>query len=325
MIFHAIEKVVEAGVEEIFINVNPEETQLQSAVGDGGRWGVKITFYVQEGGPQGIAHVVKCAEPLIGNDPFIFYLSDNIVFSSLKPFFEKFDQENLDCLLALSVVPDPERFGVPAIDADGKLVDVFEKPAVPPSNFAVTGIYLFNHHYFKAFSHITKSARGEYEIPSIFSYLLKNGYKVGYKEITGWWKDTGKPEDLLLANQLLLERLPAEEFKNQGVTAHGATIRGKVYLGSGTTVGSGVGITGPVMIGENCTLENCQVGPNVSISAGSTIRHGAITNSILLGNVTVDSASQIRDSIIGEQAKIVTHAHPESIKMIVGDHTVVEL
>jgi glucose-1-phosphate thymidylyltransferase len=324
MIFHAIEKAVEAGVEEIFININPEETQLQQFVGDGGHWGVKITFFVQEGGPQGIAHVVNCAQKFIGKDPFMFYLSDNIVFGSLQPFFEQFDKENLDCLLAFAKVPDPERFGVPTIGPDGKLLDVIEKPQNPQSDFAVTGIYLFNHNFFEAFKNSTKSARGEYEIPSIFQYLLRNNFKVGYNEITGWWKDTGKPEDLILANELLLKGLEEEKFLRADVQVNGANIAGKVAIGTGTTFGKNVTINGPVMIGENCSLENCTIGPNVTIGSGSTIKNCTITDSIVLGNASLTAPLNMTQSIIG--AKAIIESGKEKIsRLIVGDHTVLEV
>jgi glucose-1-phosphate thymidylyltransferase len=294
MIFHAIEKAVDAGITDIFINTNAEETELQKQVGDGSRWGIKITYYVQEGGPQGIAHVVNCAKEFIGTDPFMFYLSDNIILASLKPLFEKFDNENLDCLIALSKVPDPERFGVPRFGANGELVEVLEKPENPPSDFAVTGIYLFSPHYFKAFGTIEKSARGEYEIPSIFNYFLHNGYKMGYQEITGWWKDTGKANDLILANQLLMDAiLPVGE---------------KVAIGKDAVVGPNVNFTGPVIIGENCHLENCSVGPYVTVGVGSSISGVTIRNSIVFDNTTVSSPAVIENGIVSATASII----PES-------------
>src|SRR3989339_240945 len=237
MIFHAIEKVVEAGIEEIFINVNPGEEELQKYVGDGGHWGVKITFFEQTGGPQGIAHVVNLAKDFIGNDPFVFYLSDNITLGSLKPLAEKFDKENLNCLLAFAKVQDPERFGVGEFDAQGKLARILEKPANPPSNFAQTGIYFYDHNFFEAFKNIKKSARGEYEISDVNTWLIQNGFKVGWNEVTGWWKDTGKPNDLLIANHLLLDELPAAHFTNGASVEKGARLEGNIKIGAGSKIG----------------------------------------------------------------------------------------
>lgn len=333
MIFHAIEKVVEAGVEEIFINTNPGETELQKHVGDGGHWGIKITFFEQTGGPQGIAHVVNEAKKFIGDEPFIFYLSDNIILGSIKEMVEEFNKGNIDCMLALSKVPDPNRFGVPYFDESGKLIDVVEKPENPPNDFAVTGIYLYGSKiFFDVFNKIEKSARGEYEISAVHSHFLKNNYKVGYKEITGWWKDTGQASDLLLANKLLLEQMDSSEFPNHGSMDNSAQIEGKVHVGIGTQVKSGVKISGPVIIGENCILENCTVGPNVTIGSGCDVRQCKIKDSIILENSTVDADIAITDSILGKGVQVIkkppsadAQGKSEGHKMIIGDKTIIEI
>jgi len=163
MIFYALEKVAETGVKEVGINVNPGETEIQQAVGDGSRWGLKITYIEQVGGPKGLAHIIKNAKEFLGNEPFIFYLGDNVILGSIKRFVEKFVNEHLNVLLAFARVPDPERFGVPVIQ-DGKVLRVEEKPAQPKSNFAQTGIYIYDHCIFDAVENIPPSPRGEYEI-----------------------------------------------------------------------------------------------------------------------------------------------------------------
>lgn len=328
MIFHAIEKVVEAGVEEIFINTNPGETELQKHVGDGGHWGIKITFFEQTGGPQGIAHVVNEANKFIGDDPFIFYLSDNIIFGSISDMVEEFNKGDKDCMLALSKVPDPNRFGVPYFDENNKLIDVVEKPENPPNDFAVTGIYLYGPKvFFDAFDKIERSARGEYEVSTIHSYFLKNNYNVGYKEITGWWKDTGQAGDLLLANKLLLERMEESEFPNHGSMDESVETSGKVHVGIGTQVKAGVKIVGPVMIAENCFLEDCEIGPNVTIGSGCEIKNVKIKDSIILENSIVDADIKIVDSILGKGVQVIKKIEKESEghKMIIGDKTIIEI
>lgn len=317
MIFHAIEKVVEAGVEDIFINVNPGDTELEEYVGDGSRWGIKIKFFEQTGGPQGIAHVVNEAKEFIGDDPFMFYLSDNILLGEVKEMVDEFNQGNYDCMLALSEVRDPNRFGVPVFDENGKMTDVVEKPKNPPNNFAVTGIYLYGPKiFFEAFQQIEKSDRGEYEISSIHSLFLKQGKNVGYKEITGWWKDTGKAEDLLIANKLLLEQM-----------------EDRVHIGAGSNISDNVKIEAQVIIGENCILENCVIGPNVTIGAGTKMRNVKIDNSIVLGDVIIDCNIAITGSLIGKEAKITKQAErkekpfgsaQDKHRMIIGDKTVIE-
>lgn len=325
MIFHAIEKAVEAGIEEIFINTNPEETELQKYIGDGGHWGIKITFYEQEGGPQGVAHVAKQAEKFIGNDPFLFYFSDNVILGSLKPLFEEFANHQYDCMLAFAQVPDPERFGVPIFDEHKALVDIIEKPKNPPNNFAQTGIMLYGPKvFFKAFDQTEKSDRGEYEITSVNTYLLKNKYKVGYKEITGWWKDTGKPEDLISASQLLLEEIKPEDFKIEGNVESGAEVSGHVRIGVGTTVNKNTKITGPVIIGENCTLEDCVINPNTTIGAGSIIRHAEIKDSIILNKCNISGDVRLSNSIIGASVT-VTKKQSDHQTMILGENTWVEV
>lgn len=326
MIFHAIDKVVEVGVEEIFINMNPGETAIRDAVGDGGHWGIKIHYYEQTGGPQGIAHVVKEAEKFIGGDPFIFYLSDNIILGSLHELVKEYEEQKHDCVLALSHVEDARSFGVPVFDEHGKLIDVLEKPANPPSSYAVTGIYLYGPGiFFKTFNRIQKSPRGEYEISSIHSEFLKQGYQIGHKEITGFWKDTGRPDDLIHANALLLDQLSTSAFRREGQIDPQATIIGNVHIGLGTTIGPNVRIEGPVMIGENCTLEDCTILPHTTVGAGSTIRKATIHNSILFNNCTVEAAKRIENSIVGEKATIREHAKDPHHRLILGDNTLIEL
>ncbi len=326
MIFHAIEKVVKAGVKEIFINTNPGEIELQKVVGDGARWGVKITFFEQEGGPQGIAHVVKQAQKFIGDDSFIFYLSDNIVLSDLNGLVDKFNEGGFDCMLALSQVQDPERFGVPVFDEQGVLTAVLEKPKTPPNNFAVTGIYVYGGKlFFDAFEHIEKSARGEYEISDIHTYLLKSGRKVGYEEITGWWKDTGKPEDLILANKLLLEQLDGEHFKVHCACPPDIACSGKVHIGAGTQVGKEVKITGPVIIGENCFLETCVIEPYTTIGNGSTIKLATVQDSIIFDNCQINCPIRIGNSLIGKNANVLQDEHTDFHRLVIGDQTLVEI
>lgn len=322
MIFHAIERVVEAGIREIFINTNPGDTSLAEVVGDGGHWGIQITYFEQTGGPQGIAHVVNEAKKFIGDDPFMFYLSDNILLGGVKEIVEEFNSGNYDCMLALSEVSDPQRFGVPYFNKDGALVDVIEKPENPPNNFAVTGIYLYGPElFFNAFEQIEKSPRGEYEISSIHSYLLKEGKTIGCKEITGWWKDTGKANDLLLANQLLLDALEPAHFE-QCETHETANCTGNVAIGKGTRLGEGVTIIGPVIIGENCFIESSAIGPHVTVGTGCEIRKSHIENSIILEGGMLSGVT-LSESLLGKKVS-VTKRQDQKQQMILGEKTQIE-
>lgn len=325
MIFYAIEKLVAVGITEIGISVNPGEEEIQKVVGDGSRWGVKVVFIEQKGGPLGIAHVVNNARDFLGDEPFVFYLGDNIILGSLKRFVEKFETEKLNCVLALSKVKDPQRFGVPQIE-NGRIVRVDEKPSDPKSDYAVTGIYVYDKTFFEAFTHIKPSTRGEYEISDIHTWLIENGKAVGYEEITGWWKDTGKPEDLLEGNQLLLNEMNDGGREGAEIDSS-AVLQGKVAIGKGTVVGPKVLIRGPVAIGENCKIENSYIGPYTSIGRGVEIYNTEIEHTVVFDDVDINCSKRIVDSLIGANATI-SSAHatlPQGHKLIIGDNTVVEI
>lgn len=326
MIFNAIEKITEAGVRDIGININPGEIEMQKVVGDGSRWGAKITYIEQVGGPKGLAHILKMARPFLEDEDFIFYLGDNIILGSINGFVDKFRDEKPNGLLALSEVRDPQRFGVPEIK-DGKIVRVDEKPDEPKSNYAVTGIYVYDSNVHKAVDAIQPSARGEYEISDVHTWLIENGYDVGYKEITGWWKDTGKPEDLLEGNQLLLAEMTREEARNEGQVGDDVLIHGRVKIGKGTVVAGRTLIRGPVVIGENCTIESSYIGPYTSIGDNVSIRRSEIEHSVLFDGVKVDCSRRIIDGLIGKNATLTSAAAslPAGHRLIVGDNSIVEL
>lgn len=326
MIVSAIEKIVEAGVTDIVINVNPGEAELQKALGDGSRWGAKLTFVEQVGGPKGLAHIVKNARPHIGDEPFIFYLGDNIILGSIRRFVETFMKQDLDVLLALSHVRDPQRFGVPEL-RDGRIVRVVEKPADPPSNFAVTGIYICKPCIFDACEQITPSARGEYEFPDAVSILIEQGKQVGYEEITGWWKDTGLPRDLLEGNALMLGQLHESNGAHFTKPEDQVFVQGIVQIGEKTEIGPNVLIRGPVVIGEGCHLRDCYIGPYSSIGDGVEVRDTEIDHSILFEKAVVIGAGRVVDSIIGQGARVTSSQQrfPRGSKLVVGDSSSVEL
>lgn len=323
MIWNALAKIAEAGITDIFINVNPGETELQKAVGDGSRWGVRVTFVEQTGGPKGLAHIVSNAQPYIGDEPFLFYLGDNIILGSLKEFVDTFVSQNLDCLLALSRVKDPQRFGVPEF-VDGKLVRVVEKPEHPKSEFAVAGIYVYSPKIFEAASAIQPSGRGEYEISDAHTWLIEHGAQVGTKEITGWWKDTGKHGDLLEGNALLLaESVKVRELEGATILDN-VTLEGGVRIGAGSTIGPNVTIRGPVAIGKDCIVRDATIGAATSIGSGSTIVGADIERSILFRGVSVDCPERIVDSIIGANVQIRSAEPATGHRLIVGDDGIVE-
>lgn len=327
MIFNAIKKIAEIGVRDVFINVNPGEAEIQKYVGDGSKWGLNIKCVEQTGGPLGLAHIIKNAESYLGNDKFIFYLGDNLVLGSLKPLYDKFETENLDAMFAFTEVKDPQRFGVPEI-IDGKLTRVIEKPANPSCNLAQTGIYFYTPKIFDAVKNIPPSARGEYEISDANTYMIKSGNSVGWLKMHGWWKDTGKPEDLVEGNQLLLsEKAAHEESANYGELAPGAIVQGKVWVGEGTKISGRTLIRGPVAIGKNCIIEDAYIGPFTSIGDGARIRKAEIEHSIIFDRADISCGARIIDSIVGYNASITPaeDTMPRGHRLIIGDNTTIEL
>jgi len=324
MIFYAIEKIAEVGITEIGININIGDKEIQQAIGSGGQWGVKITYIEQAGGPRGLAHIVKNAKDFLGNDSFIFYLGDNIILGGIKKFVEKFNNDHLNALLAFAKVPDPERFGVPEI-RDGRVVKIEEKPSQPKSNLAQTGIYIYDHNIIDAVENIPPSARGEYEISDANTCLIDKGFNVGYEEITGWWKDTGKPEDLLEGNQLILRDLVEKE--KEADIAPGVMIQGKVRVEKGSYIGGKSLIRGPVIIGKNCVIQDSYIGSYTSIGDNVRITNTEIENSIILERAEIKCGKRIVDSLVGHGSIITASGDslPWGHKLIVGDNSVVEL
>jgi glucose-1-phosphate thymidylyltransferase len=326
LIEYAIEKIAECGVKEIAINVNPGEMEIQKVVGDGSRWGVHVTYLEQSGGPKGLAHIVSNAHAWIGNEPFAFYLGDNIILGSIVHLKNKFESDDLDCLLALARVPDARAFGCPVLEGD-RIVKVIEKPQDPPSPYAVTGIYFYKPCIFDAIEGLAPSARGEYEISDAHTRLIEMGKKVGYEEITGWWKDTGKPDDLIEGNGFILDLIKASDVSPEAIIEPGAVIDGIVKIGAGTNVSKNSVIRGPVTIGSRCTINGAVIGPYVSISDDSTIERTRIERSIVMEEASISSERHIVRSIIGKRVSISDRERSDEagLRFLIGDQSLVEL
>lgn len=322
MIEYAILKMAEAGIREIALNINPGDQEMQAALGDGKRFGVSLTYLEQEGGPRGVGHIVMNAESWIGDEPFIFYLGDNIVLGSLTALINRFERDQLDCLLALSRVEQPNRFGVPEF-RDGKIIRVVEKPESPPSPYAVTGIYAYRPSVFEAARSIAPSARGEYEISDIHTALITQGKNVGFEEVTGWWKDTGKPGDLLEANALLLAQVGQSDIHPEAVIEPGARLEGVVVIGAAARISAGSVVRGPVWIGPGCVLDQADVGPDVSLGEGVRLSRTRVSRSLMLDHSTVEGGA-LADSLIGFATRIRLPDVPHTHRVLLGDHGVIE-
>jgi glucose-1-phosphate thymidylyltransferase len=321
ILHYAIEAATSAGIKEIAIVVNADSNEVPKAIGDGSRWGAKIT-YVPQVHPGGLAQVVALAESFVGKDKFIFYLGDNMVVGGVKRFVDEFLASDCNCYLTLAKVKDPERFGVPELK-NGRIVRVEEKPKNPKSSYAVSGIYLYDHHIFEAVKSINPSARGELEISDAHQYLIDKGFKVGYTEITGWWKDTGKPSDLLEANRLVLDNITPE---TKGEVDAQSVVAGKVIVGKGSRIVNSV-VRGPAIIGENCVIEDSYVGPFSSIGNNTIIRKSEVEYSIILRECKVLNVGiRLESCILGNDVEVVeATGKPRVHRFMIGDQSRVEV
>jgi len=321
ILYYAIEAAVEAGIKEIGIVHNADSMEVPNYVGDGSKWGVRITYIPQET-PGGLAQVVMLAEKLIGGDKFIFYLGDNMVVGGVKRFIDEFERSGCNCFLTLAKVKDPERFGVPEI-RDGRIVSVEEKPKNPKSSYAVAGIYLYDKHIFEAVKSLKPSWRGELEISDAHQYLIDKGYKVGYTEITGWWKDTGKPADLLEANRLVLDAITP---RIEGDVDRLSDVAGKVVIEAGAKIVNSK-VRGPAIIGKECIIENSYIGPFTSIGDRTEVRNSEVEYSIVLRDCKILSVGiRIEGSILGNDVEIVeANGKPRVHRFMIGDQSRVEV
>ena len=318
---YALEHVAEAGIREVGIIVNSDDHEVQAFFGSGEEMGLSIV-YIPQDAPRGLADCVRISQKFIGDESFVFYLGDNMVVGGIRRFRDEFESRGSNCHLTLSSVKDPERFGVPEIVGD-RIVGVEEKPRQPKSNYAVSGIYFYDSSIFEAVNAIEPSARGELEISDAHQYLLDHGKRVTFSEITGWWKDTGLPEDLLEANRLVLDHM--EAFIAPGAQVDEAShLVGKVVLQEGAQVMAS-NIRGPAIIGRGTRVENAYVGPYTSIDRDCVITGSEIDFSIVCSNARIaDVGVRIEGSLIGYDAAIVRGADkPRTHRFIIGDQSVV--
>lgn len=321
MLMYALEYIQDAGITDVGLVVNKGDTEIEAVFGDGSDLGLSMTYIPQEA-PLGLAHVVQIAESFIGNEKFVFYLGDNILVGGIKRFIDDFNSNESNCHLVLSRVPDPQRFGVPEI-VNGRIVSVQEKPENPRSEYAVSGIYLYDKNIFEAVNSIEPSARGELEISDAHQYLLDKGLHITFSEITGWWKDTGKATDLLEANRLVLDNMAGSL---EGRVDSASKVTGRVVLGEGSSVENST-IRGPAIVGKRVWIENAYVGPYTSIADGCRIVGSEVEYSIIMDGTQVENVGlRIEASLLGHDVRIERgKLRPRSHRFLIGDQSRIEL
>lgn len=324
ILWYGIEAIAAAGITEIGIIISPETgEEVKAKTGNGDRFGVKITYILQEQ-PAGLAHAVKVAQPFLGDSPFVMYLGDNLVQSDLGLFLENFSEKSLDALTLLCPVPNPTAFGVAKVDENGRVLQLVEKPKNPPSNLALVGIYLFSNVIHKAIASIQPSARGELEITDAIQYLIDEQKQVEAVQLKGWWLDTGKKDDLLEANRIILDTCLVSAV--QGEVDEKSQVIGRVQIGPGSKVVNCT-IRGPVTIGSDCYLEHCFIGPYSSVADKVTLIDTDLEHSVILQGAKVEGIHQrIVDSVIGQRAHLkVAPRRPKALRFLIGDDCQIEL
>jgi glucose-1-phosphate thymidylyltransferase len=322
ILFYAIESIREAGIDDIGIIVGDTQSEIREAVGDGSRWNARVTYIPQEA-PLGLAHAVWTARDFLGDDPFVMYLGDNLIQHGIQRFVREFQALRVDALILLTAVEHPEQFGVAELDPTGQVICLEEKPKQPKTNLALVGVYLFNATIHEAISRIRPSARGELEITDAIQRLIDSGRRVHSHLHTGWWLDTGKKDDMLEANRVVLDEIQTEI---SGRLDAPSKVVGRVRIGEGTEFVNSC-VRGPAVIGSGCRLINTFVGPYTSISDGVEIRDSEIEHSIVLDNSRiVRPGSRIEDSLIGRSVEVTRgESRPAALRLLLGDDSQVSL
>ncbi|MDY7095988.1 MAG: glucose-1-phosphate thymidylyltransferase [Acidobacteriota bacterium] len=318
VLYYGIESVVASGITDIGIVVGETKDEIKEAVGDGSRFGAQVT-YIEQDAPRGLAHAVLIAEEFIGEDSFVMYLGDNLIAGGITSLVEEFQSLGPNAEILLAHVKNPQQFGVAELHEDGRVKRLVEKPKEPQSDLALVGVYMFDHHIFESVKRIKPSARGELEITDAIQDLIDRGLSVHPHVVKGWWKDTGKLEDMLEANRIVLDTL------DNGVAIEipaGSRVEGRVSLGHGVELVDSL-VRGPVVIGAGTKLDHAFVGPYTSIGKRCVLKRCELENSIVLNNCEIrDIPLRIDGSLIGRNARIVkTDFKPKAYRFMLGDNS----
>ena len=319
---HVLEDLVSSGISDVAIVLGDTFPQLVSEYyGDGSRFGARIT-YIYQGEALGIAHAVKLAESYVGGDPFVLYLGDNLIQGGISKYVEQFRGSNLDAMILLKEVEDPRSFGVAEISG-GRILRLVEKPREPRSNLALIGIYFLTSRIFDVIRDLRPSWRGEFEITDALQSMVERGYSVGYAVHDGWWLDTGKKDDILLANQLVLDEKATRRISD-GAELKGSRIDGRVMISEGAKVLDSL-IVGPAVIGRDAVIENSYVGPFTSIGPGVSLRNSKVDYSVVMEGSRVENV-ELDHCLVGRNAAIRGRGSSRSrLRASLGDYSTLEV
>jgi glucose-1-phosphate thymidylyltransferase len=335
ILFYALEHMAEAAIKQVGIVVGETREEIMAVVGDGSRWGLDVS-YIPQDAPLGLAHCVLIARDFLGDDEFVMYAGDNLLGRGVASYVAEFEADRTAARaptlegggaapaaqILLAPVPDPHRFGVAELDSQGEVVRLVEKPAQPPSNLALVGVYIFDARIHDAVRAISPSGRGELEITDAIQWLIESGHRVRSQVVGGYWKDTGTLEALLEGNRLVLETL---EPRVEGTVDPESRIEGRVVVQAGAEIVRST-IRGPAIIGEGTRVEDSFVGPFTSIYYGCELVGSEIEHSVVLEQSRIAGTSPIVDSLLGKKVEVSRSARrPHAVRLMLGDHSHVEL
>jgi len=321
VLFYGIEAMALAGIEEVGIIIAPETgAEIRAAVGDGERFGVRVTYVVQDD-PAGLAHAVLTAQAYLGEDPFVMYLGDNLLQGGITDLVQAFHQHGPEALILLTPVADPQNYGVAELD-DGRVVRLAEKPPEPTTDLALVGVYMFTAAIHEAARAIEPSARGELEITDAIQHLVDTGRRVEPHVVQGWWKDTGRLEDMLEANRLVLDRL---EGRLEGELV-ASSCDGRVVVEAGARLERST-VRGPAVIGAGTRLVDAYVGPYTAIGEDCLIDRAEVEHSILLAGSSVTGLEgRMESSLLGRNVSIGRgERQPRAYRFMVGDNSEIKI
>lgn len=320
---YVIDHIRDAGIREMGVIISPETGDEVMRYIDGGkRWGLRVTF-ISQSAPLGLAHAVMTARDFLKDDDFVMYLGDNLLSRGIKDALKKFRRESLQALIFLKEVDNPKQFGVAKLDGKGNIVKLIEKPKRPPSNLALVGVYIFSKEIHDAIARIKPSSRGELEITDAIQELIHMGSKVRSEVLDGWWLDTGKKDDLLQANTVVLDSYITRDI--HGSVDRCSQITGRVTIEKGALIKGSI-IRGPAIIGEDTKITNSFIGPFTSIGNSVEITHSVVEHSVILNNAVLSGIERLEDSLIGKNTKVIRKdTHHKALRLMVGDDSVVEV
>src|SRR5215510_2197042 len=317
ILYYVLDNLVEAGVRNVGIVISPETgNAIQGAAGNGSGWGMKFEYVVQKE-PLGLAHAVKVARPFLGSDSFIMYLGDNLIGSGIGEFRKTFENSGADASILLKKVCNPSSIGIAEVNSQGQVCRLIEKPKNPRSDLALVGIYFFSPKIHGAIDSIRPSARGELEITDAIQNLLERGCGVLSHQLDSWWLDTGKKDDLLTANSVVLDEWVKRELF--GEIDEESQVSGRVRLGKNSKVIKST-IRGPVVVGDNVQIDNSFIGPFTSIGNGCRILSSVMEHCVLLENARIEQVDRLEDSLVGKCSSVIkNHGNHQAYRLMIGD------